>query len=1177
MQKYIYLLLCLFVGTLATGQVQDVQFGKNRVQYHRDFDEWSEYESENFITYWYGQSRQIGQAVVMMAEADFRQIQRVLEHRLNDKIQIIVYTDVTDLKQNNIGTEEAFTNTGGQTRIVANKVFVYFDGDHNDLRRQVREGIASVYLEAMLFGTNLQEIVQNAVMMNLPQWFKDGLVNYVGETWNTKLDNQLRDIMLNEKEVDFVKLAQRYPALMGHSLWYFISESYGQSTVSNLLYLTRINRSVESGFMYVLGSPYEIVVNNWAKFFQQRYKLEEQMREKPAGKEITFRNKRKLPVTQAKLSPDGRKIVYVTNEIGKYRVYLQDVRSGDRKVIHKGGFRNPFQTTDYGYPLLAWNPNNREVAIMHERRDLVKLMTYDTETGKKEVSELAPEYQRVYSMAYTSPIALVYSAAYRGQSDIFMYYLKTRQTERITNDIYDDLDAAHVTLGGKQGIVFASNRPDTMLTTVRLDTILPLGTFDLFFFDLENRSKELIRITNTPYTDERSPMPMNEQYLAYTSDQSGVRNREAAYIEEYIAYYNQAIVLKDGTEILLHADSSLTTLDTTLIDTIYILPVNKWRGVGHPVSNYSRSILEQSVAPRVSKTAELVLYEGQYRVFLSDMLIDTLITPPLTNYQGYRLRSIKKQLTAAEEAKMPAAPKETVLPEVKKEPAKQDTVPAPPPKEREKKIDIDNYMFQSEFDDEPRTKPAPKPQTPPATATPPSTTAPEQGINIVTIRPQERRARSLRPLADNQEAPVHLFRPGLITPYRLQFRTDYVTTQLDNSLLFEGLESYAGNPGGFNYPPAGILAKTNFKDLFEDYEIEAGVRIPTSFNGSEYFLLYNNKKRRLDQQFALYRRNMRYPDNEGAPTLIPRRREVNTLLAQYGVRYPLDIFRSLRATATIRRDRSTFLATELPALQQPVLREPRMGIKVEYVFDNTLDAAVNIKNGTRYKLYAEAIKRFNVDVETGLKLSFGEGFMGVLGFDARHYQRLDKRSILAFRAAGATSFGSEKILYFLGGTTNWLFNSFNDDIPVAQDENYAYQALAASMRGFRVNIRNGNSYVLTNTELRVPIFRYFSNNIRQAFFRDFQVVGFFDVGTAWTGLSPLSDENPLNTSTFPNNVPNPVVSIKVRYFRDPIVAGYGFGVRTTLFGYFVRLDYAYGIETRKVQPGRLFLSLGMDF
>jgi hypothetical protein len=528
--------------------------------------------------------------------------------------------------------------------------------------------------------------------------------------------------------------------------------------------------------------------------------------------------------------------------------------------------------------------------------------------------------------------------------------------------------------------------------------------------------------------------------------------------------------------------------------------------------------------------------------------------------------------TQPEENKAPVQEEEEVAPPVVVEP-----VPATPDTA---KIVIDSYLFQSEFDDEPeqekrQTPPVTQPEPEKVTETPPVTDNPElQTIRVRPAQPNGRPVTTEVPTTSGQPTKeVFRFRPGRITPYRLQFRTDYVTTQMDNSLLFEGLDSYASNTDGYNYPPPGILLKANFKDLFEDHEFEGGVRIPTTFNGTEYFLTYSNKKRRLDKTFAVYRRNQRF--TEESNTFVPNKRETNILLGQFGVRYPLDIFRSLRATATIRRDRTMLLATDVQSLNAPVIREQRAGIKLEYVFDNTLDVSLNIKNGSRYKVYAEMVKRFSLDVTEGFSLDLAEGFMTILGFDARHYQRLDRRSIFAIRAAGATSFGSERNLYFLGAVDNWLFPMFNNDIPRPANANgIAYQTLASNLRGFDYNIRNGTTFLLANAELRVPIFQYLSKRIRSSFFRNFQVVGFFDVGSAWTGPSPYSDDNPLNTTVFAGG---DNIQVKVTYFRDPIVAGYGAGIRSMLFGYFIRLDYAWGIETRQVQDPKLYISLGTDF
>ncbi|TXB63269.1 hypothetical protein [Phaeodactylibacter luteus] len=1163
MRLYLRLLLPLFLAGGLHAQGIQVEFGKNRVQYHDDFAEWAKYESDNFITYWYGEGRFIGQAVVQLAEQDSREIQNVLEHRINEKIQLIVYTDITDVKQSNIGSEDTFMSAAGQTKIVGNKVFVYFDGNHRNLRKQVREGIASVYLNAMLFGSNIQEIVQNAVMMNLPEWFKDGLIGYVGERWNPDLDNELRDYILSENFDGFEGLVAKDPKLAGHSLWYYIAENYGRSQVSNLLYLTRINRSIDNGFLYVLGTPYERVGDSWAIFFRQRYEQDASQRDSLGSAPVPFKNKRGLPVTQVKLSPSGQQLLYVLNEIGKYRVYLYDLATGKQETIFRQGFRNAFQATDYNYPHVAWNPNGQQVAILYEKRDIAYLRLYEVRNGKHQEEPLSSEYQRVYSMDFVNPITMVFTAAVRGQSDLFLYYTNTRQTQRITNDFWDDLDATYVEIDNQKGILFASNRQDTLIEPAKLDSILPIDDFDIFYYDLENRSRELVRITNTPYANERQPMGVDTTWFSYLSDRSGIYNRESGYLEEYLHHYDQLIYLEDGSEIRMHADSALESLDTSLIDTIILEPIIKKRAITQPNTNYGRNILSQHKSRIANRAVQLALVNGEHQIHLFQPEPEEQIAAlGGTSFQEKRSAEIKKAVVVPDDGRRNVQPELSLLQESSPI-ITVDTVPVKEAQRDTGRVDIDNYLFQSEFDDE---------DDDPAiiiVEESEEADAPQQ-VRVITNPSQISSVlNSNRPSTKK----AYDFNPSRITNYRLEFRTDFVTTQLDNSLLFDGLNSFAANPDGFNLPNPGILLKANFKDLFEDYEFEGGVRVPTTFNGTEYFITFADKKRRLDRHYAVYRRNQRF--SYESLSFVPNRNEVNILLGQYGVRYPLDIFRSLRATATLRRDRVTQLATERASLEVPTRSDERAGIRLEYVFDNTLDVALNIKNGSRYKVYVEGVKKFDINLSDGASFDLARGAMGIIGFDARHYQRFLKHSVIALRAAGATSFGSERMIYFLGGVDNWLFNSFNNEIPIpSAGADIAFQALATNMRGFDLNIRNGNSYLLSNIELRMPIFKYFSNRLRSPFLRNFQLVGFFDVGTAWEGRDPYSIENPLNTSIVDNSG---LVSVKVNYFRDPLVAGYGAGVRAMLFGYFVRADYAWGIETRQVQDPKFYLSIGTDF
>ncbi len=1156
----ILILSFFFPFTGMFGQGSQVEFGKNRVQYHDEFETWLTYESRNFITYWYAGGRDVAESAILIAEKDYKYIENLLEHRINDKIEIIVYKDITDLKQSNIGTEEVFENTGGVTKIVDNKVFIYFDGNHHNLRRQIREGIASVYLNTMLFGSNLQEIVQNAVMMNLPNWFKAGLVGFVGEPWNTELDNQLRDVLLSEDYQNFDSFAEENPKLAGHSMWNYVYQNYGNATVSSLLYLTRINRSVESGFLYVLGSTDQGIIKSWEQYYTDRYtkEVKDKVEIDSLKGEMPVKNRRKLPMTQVKISPDGKRIAYVLNDIGRYKVYIQDVASGKRNVIYKSGFRNQFQSTDYNYPLLAWKPNNQELAIMYEKRDIVKLMVINTESGKEELMDMPDQYHRVYSMDFLTDNRLVMSAAVRGNSDIFIFRLSSRQTERITRDFYDDLDVAVVEISNRKGIVFASNRRSNILANEKLDTVLPANNFDLYFYDLGEKKKELIRLTNTPLANERQPVALDSAYFGFTSDQSGIYNLYRGFIKEEFIYNERIINLTDGTDIIIHEDSVLNNLDSLDIDTTFLRPVYKWKGYSFPNSNYSRNVQLQNSAPRVGLQAKAIQHNGKSRVFIEKIGTPQKISPPNSFYQEQRI-----SLNALIEENIDSSAIEIINPGILKEKEKEaiDVKDIPQEKQDTGKIDIDNYLFQSEFDDlEEISEIHFVEET-------------DKDSELTLQRLEEQILRPIVPVAK-----VEKFRPSRITPYRVKFRTDFFNTQLDNSLLFGGLDSYSADRQEYTYQTPGILLKTNFKDLFEDHEIEAGARIPTTFNGSEYFLVYENKRRRLDKTFAVYRRARRFNEESQNGLTDPRRREI-TLLGQYGVKYPFDIFRSLRLTSTLRMDQIVQLSTDRATLETPTVTSQRAGLRLEYVFDNTLDVSLNIKNGTRYKFYVEALKSFALDLGVNARASLNEGFTGIAGFDARHYQKLAKHSVLAFRAAGAASFGSERILFFMGGVDRWLFPSQNtENLTPIPEEEYAFQTLAASMRGFRTNIRNGSSFVLGNAEMRVPIFHYFSKRLKSNFLRNFQLIGFYDIGTAWEGLSPYSDDNPLNTRTIesPNNG-NPSVIIDVNYFRDPVVMGYGAGIRTMLFGYFLRVDYAWGIETRIVQDPILYLSIGTDF
>jgi hypothetical protein len=395
--------------------------------------------------------------------------------------------------------------------------------------------------------------------------------------------------------------------------------------------------------------------------------------------------------------------------------------------------------------------------------------------------------------------------------------------------------------------------------------------------------------------------------------------------------------------------------------------------------------------------------------------------------------------------------------------------------------------------------------------------------------------------------------------YRLNFRPDNTVLQLNNMFLNGQYQLFNGGP--YINAGVGVNTKIGIVDLMEDHRIYGGFR----FSGDliEYSLSYQNLEKRLDKEYIVTRTRQRLSNAFNAV-------DVKTLQAALSLRWPFSEVTSIRGVINVRNDRIIPLSVNEFNLRLPINNEYWGVLKAAYVFDNTREIALNIRYGTRFKFFAEYYKQVYNEQETEMNED-----LTVLGFDVRHYQKIHREFILVSRLAGSTSFGSTPLIYYLGGVDElWKADQFNENTPIDLSQNYRYQALAANMRGFLQNIRNGSSFAVWNNELRLPVFSYFIHRpIQSSFIRNFQIVGFADVGTAWVGESPLSDDNPIRNETISTGQ----ITVTYEDINQPVVAGIGGGLRTTLLGYFVRADWGWGIENGAIADKPLFMfSLSLD-
>jgi Tol biopolymer transport system component len=1059
-------------------------FGKNRVQY-TDFL-WTYFRFNNFDVYYYLNGKELAQHVADYAGKYIPEIESKLQTTLDRKTQFIVYNTYGDLKQSNIGLINHETyNTGGITHIIGTKVFLYFDGDLNHFDQQIRGGITRLLIENMIYGGSLGSQVKNSTLINLPAWFLDGLVSYHSRNWDTELDNKVKDGILNGKYKKFNHLSDEDAVIAGHSLWRFVAEKYGEENIANIVYMTRVNRSVESGFLYVLGISFNQVVKEWYDWYKDIYSSENASFSE-YNPTLKLKIKRNMVYDNLRISPDGEKMLYSINDKGLYKVYMYNLTTGKKKKIFKKGYRTD-EKVDYSYPLLAWHPSGNVVAMMLEHKGLLFLYFYDVE-NKKWTNQNIFNFQKILDFSYSPDgRSFVMSAVQRGQSDIYVYNIAANTAEPVTQDVYNDLNPRF--LAKSNNIIFSSNRPDDTIRFTKENTRSydGLETNDLFIYERGSGSKVLRRVTKTRLANEIQPMPYSPGYFTYLSDANGVYNR-------YVA----------------HFDSTVAFVDTTVHYRYYTQ--------SFPLTNYSRSVLSQDVSFTGRKTAELVFEDNKFHIYTGEIPLGKINPLQELGQSKYMLELEEKAAREKEEAALKKSKPSAKVKKKKFVPVYENDIS--PLNSDTTGVDINNYQISTD---------------------------------IATGKPVLRRNTVLQP--EISGGIIKLPKPR---NYNVEYSVNQLVSQIDFSNLNMSYQPYLGYAGPiYQNSPTNALFVVGATDLLEDYRLIGGVRLNASLVNNEYLFGYANLKHQVDREIYFHRTGF---DVSYANAYVRHRIHE----AHYVLTYPFTEVLALKGTLTIQNDKPYVLAYDYPTANMNVDANTWAIGKGELVYDNTRSLGTNLMLGLRYKIFGEYYQLIKSPSSN----------MIVVGFDIRNYTRISRSFIWANRFAGSTSFGQEKLLYYMGGVDNWLSPQFNTEYQIDYTQNYAFQTLATSMRGFRQNARSGNTFALFSSELRFPVFKYiFNKPLRSEFLNNFQVVGFTDIGSAWQGLNPLTDDNTYYTRT----ISSPPLDITVKVQKDPLIAGYGFGLRSTIFGYFLRADWAWGVEDQIIQPYIFYLSLSLDF
>ncbi len=1086
--KLIFLLLTFVMGTTQLfSQIVDEEYGKNRIQY-RLFD-WRFYSTPHFNIYYYNGGQNLAKHVASYLEEEHTRITDIMGYAPYAKTKIFLYNSNLDLNQSNVGLNEAKFDIAGQTNFLESQIEIAFSGSTKSFKQDLIYEIAISYVNDMLFGGLVSEVLSSNYLFTVPEWFTKGISAYIAYGWSAEMDDFAREFLLNENVNRITRLEGEEVKLAGQSIWNFISETYGRINISSILNLTRIIRNEEKSITNSLGIPYKKFLMDYKSFYLMN--PIEGTDELPSKKNKINSVWKSADTYKSKISPNGQWLAYSANKNGRYKVKLHHLGSNKTEIIIRNGIKRTDGKAFLEAPVFDWGDSATLGIVVYERGvNLLKL--YNPYTKNWQTRDLR-RFDQINQMdIYPNGKTAVISVSNNAQSDLFLISTGRPNVRRLTNDVYDDLFPSFIPDTKK--IIFSSNRPsDTATVSDQYSSIQK--NLNLFEYDIDQSIQNAISPLTNDLGNNTQSASTDSTQVFYLSDKSGINN---------------------------------------------LYRLNLDNDISEQITAYASGIYNYDVSPEYNLLSLSIYKDGDIDLYLTE--------GSETFRPKFLMSTFRKQVELSRRIsnnKKPAPKKEknTTNNTIQNAIADRDTV------------DINNELLDS------------------ASITG-KLNADDFDFESVIMKARSNQSSLLKNLNKLRK------KSAVSGPnnYEPSFKVDNVTL----SFLFDPL---------YGFSP---FIEYQMNDLMENNKFSGGLTSSVfnqnSRSSSRFYGQYQYLARLFDYTVRFERKSILFRKTDTQSTLFEQQFAYNIL--SLGTAFPFT--NNFRLSGDLRLGNRNFVETSTDIFssgnsqfESPLQSQFLSGAKVEIVYDNSEVLALNVRQGTRAKA---AIENFNFD--NNFQQSFNK-----FSIDIRHYQRLFKEITFATRFYGGMFFGNNAPYFMLGGLDNWATinrdatirlppeneSSFNlDRNPLSfqsvesqsSNKNMLFHEVVTGLRGFRVNELSGRNTMLLTNELRIPIFRALSTDaIKSAFIRNFQILAFYDIGTAWLGGSPWDSNNSINKEIITSSN----FSALIRNYKNPWLSSTGLGISTVLFGYYGTIYYALPIENYQIDNPTILLGIGYNF
>ena len=494
-------------------------FGQNKVRYKNlKFDV---YQTPHFELYYYLKNDSLVKRFIKETEVWYDLHQQVFRDTFKKKNPIILYSNHADFQQTTALQGEVGVGTGGVTEGMKNRVIMPI----TQLNHQTRHVLGHELVHAFQYhsliegdSTNLENIG------NLPLWMVEGMAEYlsIGKV-DAYTSMWMRDAMLN-KDIptlkDLTTSNKYFPYRYGQAFWSYIGSTYGDTVIVPFFKETA-KYGYEMAIKRTFGYDERTLSSLWKTSIENAYKpFLKDTAQIPVGMRIIDeKNGGENYNVAPAISPDGKYVAFLSEkELLSIDLFLADAQSGKiiRKLTSKAK-NSHIDEFNFIESAGAWSPDSKRFAFSVFSSGRNKLIIVDADNGNTTLTANINDVEEFSNLSWSpNGTDIAFTGMREGQSDVYIYNIKTKKVTQVTNDQYSDYQPSFSRDGSK--IVYSSDRTTLDSSSPSVDISFSLAVVDI-------ATRQITDISVFDGANNLNPQfSANDQSIFFLSNRDGFRN-----------------------------------------------------------------------------------------------------------------------------------------------------------------------------------------------------------------------------------------------------------------------------------------------------------------------------------------------------------------------------------------------------------------------------------------------------------------------------------------------------------------------------------------------------------------------------------------------------------------------------------------------------------------------------